>query len=147
MTTLNNILNAHNQTKYATDTGRKNHTKLRHIHFDGTNWHGDETTINKIKKQPELLRFFTQNSRSEVPIAGHINGRFISRRIDRLVINDENKNILILDYKSDIDKDINREQYFHQINEYRQLLHQIYPKYKISGYILWLHDFVLEKII
>lgn len=147
MTILHSLLNKHEKSKHATDTGTKIHTKLRRVYFDGVNWHGDNDLTIQIQKRPELNQFFSQNSHTEVPIAGHLGNRFISRRIDRLVIDNDTKKILILDYKSDIDKETNRGNYYHQLSEYRHLLHAIYPKHQISCYILWTHDFMLEKII
>ena len=90
--------------------------------------------------------FFAENTRTEVPIAGIINGNFISRRIDRLSVDDENKIVRILDYKTDIEKESRREKYIVQLNEYEKLMRQIYPEYKIEKYILWLHDWTLEKL-
>ena len=99
-----------------------------------------------VQKHPELVKFFGKNSETEIPVAGYINGRFVSRRIDRLVIDHENKLVYILDYKTDIDKSTYHEDYIQQINEYVELLRGIYPQYDIQAFILWLNDFSLEKV-
>ena len=130
-TKLRDIISQMKHTKIATDTGKKMHTKMQGIIISDT----------------ALTHFFTPNSKSEVPIAGHINGKFISRRIDRLIIDDTNKTIDILDYKTDTNKTAFIDKYTAQINEYATLLRDIYPNYTIRGYILWLHDFELTKII
>lgn len=146
MTTLHKLLRAHEQTKHATDTGTKMHQRLQRVYIDGTNTHGDADLVAKVCAIPEIAKLFAAKSRTEVPIAGTINGRFISRRIDRLTIDDNTNTIHILDYKTDTNRDTYRNMYIAQINEYALLLHAIYPTYKIRGYILWIHDFSLENV-
>ena len=146
MTTLNNILTAHLRKHIATDTGLKIHTILQHLTTKTGLKDSDPDLINKIKQTPELSRFFTKDSKTELPIAGTLNGKFISRRIDRININHTTKTIDILDYKTDTTHDKYYKKYKIQINEYIALLQQIYPDYQINGYILWTHDFLLEKI-
>lgn len=146
-TKLRDIISQMEHTKIATDTGKKMHTKMQGIIVSDTAPHGDAEIRTKIAQHPELTHFFTPNSKPEVPIAGHINGKFISRRIDRLIIDDTNKTIDILDYKTDTNKTAFIDKYTAQINEYATLLRDIYPNYTIRGYILWLHDFELTKII
>lgn len=147
MTQLHKIITEQERTLYATQTGTHTHALLAKIHLSHQTT--DTKTIeliSKIKQSPELTELFSDNSKSEVPIAGTINSRFISRRIDRLLIDDTNKTIKILDYKTDTDTDIRKNSYIAQINEYAQLLRAIYPTYKIFGYILWTHNFLLENI-
>lgn len=146
MTTLNDILSAHDRTNFATSRGTQTHARLQNIVIDGANTRGDFELIQQIKSRPELLPFFTSTAGTEVPIAGTINNRFISRRIDRLVIDDTTKTIKILDYKTDANRAIFCDKYMIQLREYAHLLRAIYPGYKISAYILWTHDFSLEKV-
>lgn len=143
---LNEILSELKRADYATDAGRKLHTKMQKIKAGDTAPHGDDELVTKITENPQLMKFFTAASRTEVPIAGNINGKFISRRIDRLVIDDETKNIYVLDYKSDADKTAYRDKYAAQIREYIALLRNAYPTYAVRGYILWLQDFELVEI-
>ena len=143
---LNEILSEIKRADYATDAGRKMHTKMQKIKTCDTAPHGDDELVTKITENPQLMKFFTSASRTEVPIAGNLNGRFISRRIDRLVIDDETKNIYVLDYKSDTDKTAYRDKYAAQIREYIALLRDAYPAYAVRGYILWLQDFELVEI-
>ena len=146
MTTLHDILSARDSKTYATDTGRRMHIRLQNIVLDVAVSHGDADLIKRIGQNPDVARFFCQDSKTEVPIAGTINGRFISRRIDRMLINNDAKTVSILDYKTDLNPDTFRPSYIAQIREYIQLMHAIYPDYKITGYILWTHNFLLEKI-
>lgn len=146
-TKLRDIISQTEHKKIATNTGKKMHVKMQQIVIDSNFCHGDNELCEKISQHPELTRFFAQESKTEAPIAGYINGQFISRRIDRLIIDDANKTIDILDYKTDTNKNEFIDKYTTQINEYATLLRDIYPQHTIHGYILWLHDFELTKII
>ncbi len=146
MTTLHNIISAHEQSHYATNAGNQMHAKLRHIVVDKKTERGDSDIIAKIKNAPELLQFFGADAQTEVPVAGILDHRFISRRIDRMTINHIEKCIKILDYKTDTNRDLRHNQYMAQIREYAELLRMIYPHYQISAYILWTHDFLLENV-
>lgn len=140
---LRDVISRIIQQEHATETGRVTHAKLKNI-TSGLNT--DDPLYKEIEKHPELVKFFGKNSETEIPVAGYINGRFVSRRIDRLVIDHENKLVYILDYKTDIDKSTYHEDYIQQINEYVELLRGIYPQYDIQAFILWLNDFSLEKV-
>lgn len=141
---LHKLLIEQEQKKYAIETGAEIHKKLQQIVIDDTE-KGDTDLIKKIKEHKELLSFFNKDSKTEVPIAGYIDNTFISRRIDRLAINDIAKNITVLEYKTDINKQLNHEKYVAQVQEYKKLLQDAYPTYDTECYILWLHDFSLEK--
>ena len=143
---LSELLGEYDAKKYATDAGNAMHEKLRLIRGLDDCVKVDSELKNRIKSVDGLSVFFVENAMTEVPIAGIINGNFVSRRIDRLVIDSDNKIIRILDYKTDIDKTIRREKYVYQLAEYAKLMKQIYPDYKIETFILWLHDWVLEKL-
>jgi len=143
---LHDFISKQESAEFATQNGLAMHAKLQFVRM-GAVPTGDNELIKKIESCGDKLKsFFGENSRSEVPVAGIINGKFISRRIDRLIVDDINKTVRILDYKTDIDTNKFRDKYITQIHEYAGLLKQIYPEYKISGYILWLHDWTLESI-
>lgn len=146
MKTLNDILAAHDQEVQATTAGSIMHERLRNVVIDGDTVTGDQDLIEKIIVKPELVPFFTATSKTEVPIAGILDGDFVSRRLDRIKIDDATKEIWVLDYKTDTDSQRFHDKYIAQIHEYVALLHMIYPGYKIRAYILWTHDFSLENI-
>lgn len=146
MTTLNNILKSADQIKRATEVGKTVHRRLQHISTVDGVLVGDETLVARIMSRPELCRLFDSLSRTEVPVAGTVFGRFVSRRIDRLRIDEASQTIDILDYKTDTDKTVFYDKYMAQVREYIELLKRIYPKYRVRGYILWTHDFELEQV-
>ena len=146
--TLKSFLTGENNNDFATHQGTQMHNLLQHIVVDEkTGNQGNPDIVKIIKNKPELKRFFVCNAKTEVPIAGKINGYFLSRRIDRLLINHDTKTIDFIDYKTDINKNEFIEKYKKQLNEYADLLHFVHPNYKINGYILWTHDWELNKII
>ena len=140
--TLRELLNEYETKKHATKNGAEMHKKMRAVNM----LTGSGDLENIIKPHEELTPFFAPNAQTEVPIAAIINGKFVSRRIDRMVIDDKNKIIHILDYKTDVDKTKYRSSYIAQVREYVSIIRKIYPKYKVNGYILWLHDWTLEKL-
>jgi len=143
---LHELVDKHTHAKYATDTGRGVHTKMQHVFYTPNGWVGDTNIISHIKDNSELRELLGPLSKTEVPIAGIINGKFISRRIDRLYVNNTTKNIVVLDYKTDINKKVFFEKYVVQLNEYYALLKQIYRSFNIDCKILWLNDFTLENV-
>ena len=144
---LSDLINLKSHQEYATSAGRMAHAQMQHIFYTDNGWVGDIDIINRVSGAPELMEFMGQLSRVEVPIAGTVNGKFISRRIDRLYVNNETKKVVVLDYKTDINKNQFYKKYCEQLREYYELLKQIYNDYKIECKILWLNDFTLENII
>lgn len=144
---LANFLTGAKTRDFATSTGTHMHALLQHITVDKDCSTGNTDIIKIIEARSDLQPFFTKSAQTEAPIAGQINGRFISRRIDRLLINHDAKTINFIDYKTDTDKITFVDKYKKQLQEYAELLRSAYPNYKISGYILWLQDWELKKII
>lgn len=144
--TLHDFLTGAKNKEFATQNGTKMHTDLQYVIVDDSGNFGNNDLIKIIQNRPDLKPFFVKDAKTEVPIAGFINGRFASRRIDRLIINHDTKTIDFIDYKTDTDKTLFIEKYKKQLNEYRELLKSAYPGYKIKGYILWTNDWSLEQI-
>lgn len=144
--TLSELISKQHAAQFATATGTHMHERLRKIIIAPDKTYGDDNLIQKIKQTCGLAEYFTPTARTEVPVAGIINNKFISRRIDRMLINTSTKQIKILDYKTDINNTLNYIKYKKQLQEYRDLLHIIYPDFIISTAILWTHDWRLEQI-
>lgn len=144
-TSLRDLMAERVRQSHATDVGTEMHIRMQRISIDAPR-PADVELVGRIRACPGLVEFFGPNSRPEVPVAGTIRGRFISRRIDRMIIDTAQKTIRILDYKTDVTHDANRDKYIAQIGEYIALVRRIYPDYAVSGYILWLHDWTLERV-
>ena len=56
------------------------------------------------------------------------------------------KTVFILDYKTDVDKNLFYDKYIHQINEYKTLITDAFKGYKVKAFILWLNDFDLQQV-
>lgn len=143
---LHDLIDAQNTKKFATDAGSAAHARMQRIVIDGDMSHGDAETVTRVRNRADLVPFFCSHALTEVPVAGRVRGKFISRRIDRMVVNDNDKTVLIMDYKTDVNPDNLRDAYHAQVREYIELVRQIYPGYSVRGYILWLHNFVLENV-
>ncbi|MBO4626083.1 MAG: hypothetical protein J5679_02285 [Alphaproteobacteria bacterium] len=144
--TLRKLLTKYDNTQFATQNGTEMHRKMRALCMKSGALVGDTSIVENINKRPELLGFFGAGSMAEVPVAAIINGKFVSRRIDRMVVDDKNRIVHIIDYKTDTDKAAFRSVYVVQVQEYISIIKKIYPKYRVCGYILWLHDWTLEKL-
>lgn len=144
--TLHDFLTGAKNKDFATKSGTKMHADLQRVVVDDVDNCGNDDLIKIIQNRSDLKPFFRKDAKTEVPIAGFINGHFASRRIDRLIINHDTKIIDFIDYKTDTDKTLFLEKYKHQLNEYSELLKSAYPDYKINSYILWTNDWVLEQI-
>jgi len=147
MSELHDLVKKHIAEKNATDYGTEMHKKLQYVFFDSVAPRGDKQLCEQISKNPELCKYMSLDSQTEVPIAGWINDEFVSRRIDRLYVNDKEKKVVVVDYKTDTDRQTLRDKYKKQLGEYKKLLEQVYPEYNISCKILWISDFSLENII
>lgn len=132
--------------KYATGVGTNMHERLRKIVIYTDTVRGDAELVQNIIKNPTLSEYFAADAKTEVPVAGTINGKFISRRIDRMIVNHDAKRIKILDYKTDIDCTTRKTLYRHQLNEYCDLMRKIYPGFTVTASILWTHNWTLENI-
>lgn len=143
---IKSILTANDNVKIATDVGTRMHARLGRIVIDADKTSGDTDLIEKINSVPGLSRMFSAQSQVEVPIAGTIAHRFVSRRIDRLLVDTEQRVVYVLDYKTDTNRDMFHDVYVAQLREYGTLLAQVYIGYKIIRYILWTHDWVLESV-
>ena len=144
---LTQFLTGAKNKNFAIKTGTATHTILQRVIIDTDYVVGEKDIVNAIKQHPNLLPFFSKTAQTEAPIAGIIHGHFISRRIDRMLINHDAKTIDFIDYKTDTNKNTFIEKYTKQLQEYAELLCSAYPNYKIKGYILWLQDWSLDKII
>ena len=145
---LTKLMDDKARQNFALAAGTEMHARLKNVFFDANgNASGDSDIIAKLSKNKELIEYMGPLSKTEVPIAGYIGGKFKSLRIDRLYINKTNKQIVIIDYKTDLDKEKFHKEYVAQVKEYHQVLTDAYPDFTIAAKILWLSDFTLENVI
>ena len=96
-----------------------------------------------VLHHPDFQPIFSENSRAEVSIAGHIKlksgPRLISGQIDRMLITDET--VWIIDYKTGRPaagegKGIGAS-YLSQLALYQYIVAQIYPNHQVKCALLW----------
>ena len=96
-----------------------------------------------VLHHPDFQPIFSENSRAEVSIAGHIKlksgPRLISGQIDRMLITDET--VWIIDYKTgrpatSEGKGIGAS-YLSQLALYQYIVAQIYPNHQVKCALLW----------
>ncbi|MDE6478466.1 MAG: hypothetical protein K2L94_04450 [Alphaproteobacteria bacterium] len=144
---LSELIAQNTHMKFATDAGVRMHALLRMVTLDDAGGdRGDAELVARIRANKNLIPFFGPNSRGEVPIAGIYRGKFISRRIDRMVVDPDARTVWVLDYKTDVDRVARREKYAAQLREYMALLSEFYPDFTVRGFILWIHDWTLESM-
>ena len=104
-----------------------------------------DEVFNLCKKYKEI---FDINSMAEVPIIGEAEGKFISAKVDRLIIKDDK--VIIVDYKTNrpAAKDLSEvpPQYLNQLRTYKLLLSKIYPDKQVESYILWTNTCNMMKV-
>ena len=145
-TQMHKIINDIASQKHATDAGTHMHDLLRQIKIDGAVQSGDADIVSRLLRLSELLPLFSSAAKTEVPVAGIVRGKFVSRRFDRMLIDGAGRCVYVLDYKTDTDKNVYHDKYIAQLREYTELARQIYPGYKILAQILWTHDWTVESI-
>ena len=118
---------------------------------DFSEW--QRSTIKKevlnLLENPEFAELFGENSRSEVPIMGEVDGKIISAQLDKLLILPDKA--VIVDFKTNRPAAKTLEEtpvaYIKQLNIYRRLLEKIYPQKTVETYILWTNESRLMKVL
>jgi ATP-dependent helicase/nuclease subunit A len=97
---------------------------------------------------PDHAALFGMESRAEVPLAGIINDRTVSRQVDRLCLVDNQ--VWIVDYKTNRPPPLNKTDtprpYRQQLAEYRALLREIYPNRAVRCFLLWTYAPALVEL-
>ena len=91
---------------------------------------------NVFEKYANLLNH--PKSKAEVPIIAKINGKTISGKIDRLII--EENQVVIIDFKTGEKNEGLNLQYQDQMHLYEQALQKLYPDKKIKSQIVWINE-------
>lgn len=104
--------------------------------------------VLSLINNPEFTEIFGENSFSEVPVFGEVEGKIISAQMDKLVILPEK--IMIIDYKTNRPAaqtlDQTPKNYIIQLDTYAKLIKKIYPNKLIETYILWTNETRLMRV-
>ena len=98
--------------------------------------------VLRLLLEPAYAGLFGPGSQAEVPLIGRSGGRAISGQIDRLYITE--REAWIVDYKTNRPppSEVSEvpEAYRLQLQEYRDVLSQIYPDKTIRSFLLWTYQ-------
>ena len=96
----------------------------------------------------KFRNLFSKNSMAEVPIIGEVDGKIISSKIDRLIV--ENDKVIIVDYKTNRPAANSIDEvpalYLSQLKTYKKLLERIYPNKIVETYLLWTNTCNMMKV-
>jgi ATP-dependent helicase/nuclease subunit A len=89
-----------------------------------------------VMADPRFIDLFGDTSRAEVPLIGHLGGRVIAGRVDRLVV--RSNDVLVVDYKTDRTPPSQPPAaYLRQMAAYRAVLACVYPGRTVRCALLW----------
>jgi len=101
-----------------------------------------KTKLEGIITHPSFKKFFDIDS-GEVFTEKEVVDRYgNTRRMDRIIVKE--KVVWIVDYKSS--KTEEAEQDVEQIQQYQKILKSIYKNYRVTGYLIYLDQLLLEEI-
>lgn len=107
-----------------------------------------EKEILKLYDNETFAFIFGPDSYAEVPVAGEIDGRIVSARLDRLYVGADR--IIVVDFKTNRPAAAELTDvaplYLKQLTAYRRLVEKIYPQKPVETYILWTNSANLMKI-
>ncbi|MEK7448923.1 MAG: 3'-5' exonuclease, partial [Planctomycetota bacterium] len=105
-----------------------------------------QSKLTQILKHPDFKPFFYVEDGSVYCEKEFVNKYGDSRRIDRLIIT--NNEAVIVDYKStgDFPADGLREEYQKQVTEYAEIVSTVYPGRKVKAYIIFLDTLKTEAV-
>jgi len=114
--------------------------KTEYPYFE--DWESTQQTIQALVEHPRAKAFFDVPDGEVFREREMVDGFGNTKRTDRLIVRE--KEIVIVDYKSARATD---DAYRKQIREYAQILAQIYPQRRISGYLVYLDEMSVEQVL
>ncbi len=123
----------------------KKATKKANTEFPDTkNFSGEKSMVNALLKDDVLKRFFYLDKNDSVFTEKElVDKKGHTKRIDRLIIKADENEVWVIDYKL---KGALLKEYKDQIIEYIDLVKQIYPEFKIKGFIIFIQELQVEEI-
>ena len=105
--------------------------------------------ISKLLKNETIVELFNKKTFKEISLSGYVDNKEVIYRIDLLIVDDLNKEIIIIDYKN---AEINKikqslmEEYKNQIINYKNAVAKIYTDFKIKTFLLFIKSLTLQEI-
>jgi len=102
---------------------------------------GVHEAVLSVFNHPHFNKFFGDETLTEVPLMGDVEGQKIRGIIDALTIKMDSQEVFILDYKTgsfhESYRDNPPESHIHQMALYKKVLKKIYPDYKVKSLLIW----------
>ncbi len=92
-----------------------------------------------IINNPDFNFIFNNKSQAEIEVSGYVDGQLVNGKIDRLIIDEQSKNIYIIDFKTHQnikDENLIFENYKPQMFLYYKLIKMAYTEYLVKPAIL-----------
>jgi ATP-dependent helicase/nuclease subunit A len=111
---------------------------------------GVREAVLSVFNHSDFNKFFSEETLTEVPLMGTVEGQKIRGIIDALTIKMDSKEVFILDYKTgsfhESYRDNPPESYVHQMALYKKVLKKIYPDYKVKSLLIWTEVGVVQEV-
>jgi ATP-dependent helicase/nuclease subunit A len=102
---------------------------------------GVHEAVLSVFNHPHFNKFFGDETLTEVPLMGDVEGQKIRGIIDALTIKMDSQEVFILDYKTgsfhESYRDNPPESHVRQMALYKKVLKKIYPDYKVKSLLIW----------
>ncbi|MCA9408546.1 MAG: UvrD-helicase domain-containing protein [Candidatus Omnitrophica bacterium] len=100
-----------------------------------------EKIIHRLIHLSQFQEFFFIDEGDVFTEQEIINKRGHSKRVDRFIVRAQD--VLIVDYKSSAER---KADYVAQVQEYMQLLQEMYPRHSIRGFLLFIDQEIAEEV-
>jgi hypothetical protein len=100
-----------------------------------------EAKVRKVLDSSAFKQYFYLGDAEVFKEKEVVNSHGDTKRLDRLIITE--KSAIIVDYKSRVEEELD---YAKQINEYKEIISQLYPKHQVKGFLLYLEELKVEEI-
>ncbi len=104
-------------------------------------WSGYETQLHTFLRSKNVQRFFDCEDAQVFTEKEIINRLGHVKRCDRLVVRE--REAWIIDFKSTKDT---QGRYAEQVQEYKEIMRDIYPTRTVKGFLMYLDNFEVEEV-
>ena len=100
-----------------------------------------EALVRKVLCAKPLEKYFSVPGAMVFQEKEVVDNKGRTKRIDRLIVKD--KEVWIVDYKTKAEPELD---YKKQVDEYRSIIRELYPRHEIKGYLIYLEELKVEDV-